>query len=73
MSSDLIPKSESPEAASPIVEANWHRLKSGRVVQVSVTGTGNPWIDFFGRSANDPDFDEYLDEMRRARSANGAD
>jgi predicted RNase H-like HicB family nuclease len=44
-------------------------LASAKVVHVSVaTGqTGNPWLDAFGRSASDPDFDEYLEELRRAR------
>jgi hypothetical protein len=48
-------------------------LASAKVVHVSVaTGnTGNPWLDSFGRSATDPDFDEYLEELHRARQADG--
>jgi hypothetical protein len=30
---------------------------------------GNPWLDAFGRSATDPDIDEYLEELSRARLA----
>jgi hypothetical protein len=38
-------------------------------VSVALEKTGNPWLDAFGRSATDPDFDEYLEELRRARQA----
>ena len=27
----------------------------------------NPWLESFGRSADDPDFEEYLAEIERAR------
>ena len=30
---------------------------------------GNPWLEGFGRSAKDPDFEEYLREIQQARSA----
>jgi hypothetical protein len=30
---------------------------------------GNPWLDAWGRSADDPDFDEYLAEIEKARAA----
>ena len=33
----------------------------------TITATSNPWLDWFGRSADDPDFDDYLEEIARAR------
>ena len=46
-------------------------LGSGKIVEVEVaTGTtGNPWLDAWGRSADDPDFEEYTAEIRTARAA----
>lgn len=41
-------------------------LKDAKVVEVSVP-TGNPWLDSFGRSATDPQFDDYLAELQRYR------
>ena len=48
--------------------ANW--LGSGKLVRVQVpfSNGGNPWLESFGRSAHDPDFDEYVQEIQRARS-----
>jgi hypothetical protein len=37
-------------------------------VEVPVNGTGNPWLDGFGRSANDPEFAAFLEELQGARS-----
>jgi hypothetical protein len=50
-------------------------LASAKVVQVAVpvAVSGNPWLDAFGRSADDADFDEYLMELQRARSAEPAE
>ena len=31
--------------------------------------SGNPWLDFAGRSADDPDWDDYLAEIARYRAA----
>jgi hypothetical protein len=49
-------EAEAIEQASQAL-AQW--LTAARVVQVSIpvsgTGTGNPWLDTFGRSADDPD------------------
>lgn len=69
-----VAKSEA-EAVQRASEALTQWLASAKVIQVSVPVpvSGNPWIDFFGRSANDPDFDEYLDEIRKARSADVAE
>jgi hypothetical protein len=38
-------------------------------VPIPVSGTVNPWLDTFGRSADDPDFDEYLEAVEQARVA----
>jgi len=37
-------------------------------IDVPVNGQSNPWLDGFGRSANDPDFPAYQEEL----SARGA-
>jgi hypothetical protein len=37
-------------------------------VEVSVNG-GNPWLEFFGRSIDDPDFDDYVRVLEHARQA----
>jgi len=49
--------------------ADW--LARGKVVRVEVPvpGTGNPWLDSFGRSAEDPQFADYQQEVERARAA----
>jgi hypothetical protein len=46
-------------------------LATAKVIQVSVPvpEAGNPWLDGFGRSANDPDFGDYLEELNRSRAA----
>ena len=67
--------SSEAEAVQRASEALTQWLASVKVVHVSVPFpvSGNPWIDSFGRSADDPDFDEYLDEIRKARSADVAE
>jgi hypothetical protein len=59
------------EAVAAVRQALERWLASAKLVHVSVAmgQTGNPWLDAFGRSASDPDFDEYLEELRRARLA----
>ena len=42
-------------------------LKDAKVIEVSVP-TGNPWLDTFGRSATDPQFDDYQAELQRYRA-----
>ncbi len=44
---------------------------SGKLVHVSVPSetSGNPWIDGFGRSADDPDFEEFVEVVENARAA----
>jgi hypothetical protein len=44
-------------------------LGSARLVQIDLpeVGGSNPWLDSFGRSADDPLFDAFQEEMARAR------
>lgn len=46
-------------------------LRSAKVVHLEVPAieAGNPWLEHFGSSADDPEFDEYLREVSRARTA----
>ena len=59
------------EAIAQVTDALGQWLATAKVVQVAVPGEGrgNPWHDAFGRSATDPDFDEFLEELQRLRSA----
>jgi predicted RNase H-like HicB family nuclease len=58
------------EAFEQVSRALNQWLASAKVVQVAVpvAGSGNPWLDAFGRSADDPDFTEFIEELQRARS-----
>ncbi len=67
-------KAEAETEAAAIDEvrqslAMW--LGAARLVRVNIpgNGTGNPWLDSFGRSADDPEFPAYLEELRQAREA----
>ncbi len=64
-----VAKSEA-EALAKVEDALEEWLKSAKLVQleISVGGMGNLWIDGFGRSADDPDFEEFLEEIGRSRS-----
>jgi hypothetical protein len=45
-----------------------------RLVFIEVpTPAANPWLDLFGRSANDPDFPELLQEIKQARLRDAAE
>lgn len=58
------------EAIERVSQALRQWLLSAKVVQVAVPVTGrNPWLEAFGRSADDPDFEEFLNELQQARSA----
>jgi predicted RNase H-like HicB family nuclease len=58
------------EAIAQVTEALGHWLAAAKVihVKVSVEEHVNPWLDAFGRSANDPDFAEFLEELQRLRT-----
>lgn len=59
------------EALTQVSRALGDWLGSGRIVEVEVpgSGTGNPWLDAWGSSADDPDFEEYEAELRKLRAA----
>jgi hypothetical protein len=45
-------------------------LMTAKLVRVGVPDSGgDPWIEGFGRSADDPDFPALLEEIRAVRSA----
>jgi hypothetical protein len=58
------------EAVAQVTEALVHWLAAAKVVHVAVPDAdrGNPWLDTFGRSATDPDFPEFLEELQRLRT-----
>lgn len=58
------------EALRKAVSALTEWLGAGKIVDVEIppSKTENPWLKSWGRSADDPDFDEYLAEIARART-----
>ena len=50
--------------------AEW--LTSAKVVQIDIPGleSSHPWLKAFGRSADDPDFDDFIKEINRERREN---
>jgi hypothetical protein len=59
------------EAVDQVRQGLAHWLESVKLVRVEVpTRRGDdPWLDAFGRSADDPEFDLYREELERARAA----
>lgn len=58
------------EAIAQVTAALAQWLTAAKVVHVAVPGEAraNPWLDAFGRSAHDPDFAEFLEELQRLRT-----
>ena len=58
------------EALERVERALGEWLSTAKVVQLNVPirASGNPWLDGFGRSADDPDFEEFLKEIEYARA-----
>ena len=58
------------EAIAQVTAALAQWLTAAKVVHVAVPGEApaNPWLDTFGRSAHDPDFAEFLEELQRLRT-----
>ena len=58
------------EAIAQVTDALAQWLASAKVIHVAVPGgaNGNPWLDAFGRSAQDSDFAEFLEELHRLRT-----
>ncbi|MSQ48726.1 MAG: hypothetical protein EXR78_10160 [Deltaproteobacteria bacterium] len=68
-------ESSAPTAAEAVEQVKQKLsllLKGAEVVEISIP-TGNPWLDTFGRSTNDPQFDEYLAELQRYRKEQEAE
>jgi hypothetical protein len=63
------------EAVEQVRQSLMACLMSGKLVRVDipVSGTGNPWLDSFGRSADDPTFGAYLEELQKARAGDTGD
>ena len=58
------------EAVELVRESLTHWMASGKLVRVHIPipENRNPWLQGFGRSADDPDFEDYLKEIQQARS-----
>ena len=59
------------EALEGVGKALESWLGSAKLVQIDVpirNSPTSPWIEGFGRSEDDPDFDEFLAEMDKARA-----
>ena len=54
------------EAVRKVRDSLVEYLSTSKVVQVFIPGE-NPWLRIAGHAADDPDFDEYLEEIRKAR------
>jgi hypothetical protein len=72
-----LPQLESHAATeAEAVEQVRHKLdewmRGAKIVEVSVP-TGNPLLDFFGRSADDPHWEEYQAELERIRREGNQD
>jgi hypothetical protein len=60
------------EATEQVRQSLAALLASAKIVRVEVPVTGktaNPWLDHFGYAKDDPDFQDYLEELQRARQA----
>jgi hypothetical protein len=58
------------EAIAQVTAAFGHWLTAAKVIHGTVPGEahGNPWLDAFGRSATDPDFSAFLEELQGLRT-----
>ena len=57
-------------AVSQVKQTLAEHLGAAKLVRVDIpmSLTGNPWLDTFGRSATDPQFDDYQAELQRYRA-----
>jgi len=56
------------EAVAQVKQKLDEWMRGAKIVEVSVP-SGNPWLDFAGRSADDPEWEDYLAEIARYRTA----
>ncbi len=54
------------EAVEKVHDSLEEFLAKSKLIKISVR-SGNPWLDVAGHSADDPDFDLYLEEIRKYR------
>ena len=71
-------KAEAATEAEAVAELNrslarWFAAAKLVRLDVAVPGGDNPWLDAFGRSADDPDFADFIAEIERARAVNGSE
>ena len=61
------------DALKKVTQALEEWLTSAKVVQIDIPGleSSNPWLKAFGRSVDDPDFDDFIEEINRERTENG--
>lgn len=60
------------EALEQVGQALGRWMGSGRLVAVEVPGGGdspNPWLEAWGSSAEDPDYEEFAAELQKARAS----
>lgn len=68
---ELAVTADTAENALAAVEKSLqHWLGAAQIVQVDVPGVPptNPWLETFGQWATDPDFDDLMREIARARA-----
>ena len=58
------------ETVAQVTETLGDWLAAAKVIHVAVPGEApdSPWLRTFGRSATDPDFPEFLEELQRQRT-----
>jgi hypothetical protein len=54
------------EAVRKVRDSLMEFLATTKIVKVSIPEE-NPWLKIAGHAADDPDFEEYLEEIRKAR------
>jgi hypothetical protein len=72
MAPDVKATADTEQAAvEQVRQALAARLSNAKLVTVKVPvgSTANPWLDHFGRFKDDPQYDDYLEEIRKAREA----
>ena len=60
---------EHPRSGRVVPELPKHGFREVIDEPLDSEAAPNPWLDTFGRSADDPDFDDLVDEIERARGA----
>ncbi|MCP4349153.1 MAG: hypothetical protein GY795_27040 [Desulfobacterales bacterium] len=58
------------DAIQKVTQALKEWFSSAKVIQIDIPDmqSSNPWLEAWGRSADDPDFDDFLDEIKQLRT-----